>query len=183
MQDTQKTILGIIGKPLAGKSTVCEYLLDKRKGKRILISESLKKILEILDLPSGRDTMSSLSFALRQAFGESILMKPVVNEINKHSGFILIDGIRKRSEVEILKSLNGKLMYVQADDDARFQRYKKRLEKSDDGVGNMANFLSHQNFDSEKSVEELKEFADFRVDNSKSLQELVKQLDEVLAKL
>lgn len=183
MQDTQKTILGIIGKPLTGKSTACEYLLDKRRGKRILISESLMKILEILDLPSGRDTMSSLSFALRQAFGESILMKPVVKEINKYSGLILIDGIRKKSEVEILKSLKGKLLYLEADDDTRFQRYKKRLEKSDDGVGDMAKFLSQQNLDSEKTVEELREFADFRVDNSNSLQELVKQLDEVVEQL
>src|SRR3989344_7747948 len=109
----KKIIIGITGEMASGKGAVAQFLIEKYKAKRYRFSDALRSILDDLALPQTRANMTRLSSELRQAFGENLLAEVIRRKVVQDIVFslIVIDGIRRSSDVEFFQELSGFVLW------------------------------------------------------------------------
>jgi dephospho-CoA kinase len=177
-----KLIIGLVGEKLAGKDTVANYLVKSKGAFHIRFTHILDEILTSLDLPLSRRNEIDLGLGLRKVFGDGVLGKAVVKRaLSASEDFIVINGIRM-DEMKNVKEIGAKVIYVTAPVNLRFERYKQRHEKADDGVMNLEQFVQQEKELTEIGIPELGKQADFKIENTGSVEELYKQVEEILAK-
>jgi dephospho-CoA kinase len=177
-------VLGLIGEKLAGKDTVAEYLIDKHGAFHVRHSHILDEILGLLDLPISRRNEIDLGMALRGQFGEGIVGQGVRKRIlTSTAPLIVIASIRFPVEVTNAKSLGAKTIYITAPLETRYQRFLQRQEKTDDGTQTLEEFKNVEEVEpTEIQIPTLGQQADMRIDNTGTLQELYRKVDEIIAK-
>jgi dephospho-CoA kinase len=178
-------IVGFVGPIASGKDAAVAYLRDKYQAEIFGFSEVLKDILELLYLSADRDKLIKLSEILRGAFGDDILAQVIVAKANNAKSLVVaIDGIRRWADIEILKSNpNFHLISIETDPRIRYERIVKRSEKPDDQNKTWEEFLADNQRSTEVAIQELADKAEFHVDNSETMEDLYKQLDEIIARL
>ena len=62
--------------------------------------------------------------------------------------------------------------YITAPDELRFERYKHRKEKADDGIMDFEHFKQQEQEPTEIRIPELGKQADYKIENTGSLEEL-----------
>jgi dephospho-CoA kinase len=178
-----KTIIGLVGEKLAGKDTTANYLVEKYSADHFRFTHILDAILEDLDMEISRKNEITLGMGLRKAFGEHVLINAVEDRIKKSwASFIVVNGIRM-DELDIVKSWGAKTIYVTAPVEVRFQRYQTRKEKADDALLNFEQFKEQENGPTEQRIPELGTKADFKIENTGSLEELYGKVDEILKQI
>ncbi|MFZ2187623.1 MAG: AAA family ATPase [Candidatus Moraniibacteriota bacterium] len=182
---SKKIILGITGEMASGKDTATKYLIEQYAAKQFRFSDPLRDILDRLHLPQIRKNMASLSHAVRQAFGESILAHVIENDAKKDThALVVIDGIRRLSDIDLVRKLSGfTLIYVEADMERRYKRLTARRQNADDQTKTFDEFKQDHLLETEISVPPLRVDAKYIVNNDGTLKELHKQLDDILAVL
>jgi len=180
-----KIILGFVGQMACGKGTATEYLKQKYGAVSFRFSSILTDILNRLYLPNSRENLQKLSQILRENFSEDILSQTIAQDAQKSENqFIVIDGVRRPGDVEHLKNIPGfYLIHIFADIEKRFDRLKKRGEKSDDFTKTFEQFKAEHQNEAELKIEEIAKTADFEIDNNGSLEELCEQLGNLVLKL
>jgi|SRR6185369_2156632 len=181
-----KIILGVAGEIGAGKDTVTSYITEKYGAKYYRYSIILKDILKRLHLPYDRMSLANLAEALRAYFGENILSRTLVTDADNDldAEIVVFDGIRKIGELEFLKTYpHFKFLFVDADIKIRYERLSKRGEKSDDLSKTMEEFMKDHEHAADNVIPKLKEHSDFVIDNNGTLEELKKQIDDVMETL
>ncbi len=179
-----KLIIGIVAKNAGGKTTATEYLKEKYQAISFRFSDPLKDILTRLHLEPSRQNFQTLSTILRQNFSEDILSQVIAEDVKNSSAKIIItEGVRRPTDVKYLKDLPGyQLVYIEADPKIRYERLKQRIEKPGDQNKTWEEFLAEENQESEQKIDEIATTAKFKLNNNGSLEELYKQLDELLKK-
>jgi dephospho-CoA kinase len=178
-----KIILGLVGEKLSGKDTVAKYLMDKHGAFHVRFSHILDDILNILNLPTTRRNEIDLGLGLRKIFGEKILGSAVIKRaLASDAACVVINGIRM-DEMESVKAIGAKIIYVTAPSELRFKRYQTRHEKPDDGSMNFAQFQNQEKEATEINIPELGNKADFRIDNVGTKEELYQKVDEFIDKI
>jgi len=173
-------IIGLVGEKLAGKDTVMNYLADKYNAGTFRFSHILDAVLEDLDLPISRENEITLGMSIRKTFGEHVLVNALYDRVQKSlSSFNVVNGIRM-DELEIVKSWGAKIIYITAPAEIRFQRYLARKEKADDAVMTLEQFIEHDKGPTELLIPQLGAKADFKVENTGTLEELHQKIDEVV---
>lgn len=177
-------ILAVTGEPGSGKDTFCEFLAEKLKDFTFLkFSDPLTEALEIFHGKASRKDQQWLVEHLRQRFGENILGQAVKRKIKKtDAGWIILNGLRKWSEYEMIKNLDGKLIYITASPKTRWIRLQKRKEKADD-KDNFKNFLKKEQHSAEADIPKIGREAKFTVKNEKDLDHLKKEAERIITKL
>ncbi len=187
VDNKQKTIIGIVGLTGAGKDALADYLKNKGFAYSSL-SDPIREECLSRGLSTERDNLINVANELRQKFGHSELAKRSLKKIkeSKSDKFVIVS-IRHPEEVEYLKNQgNLKLIAVEAAIELRYQRISQR--------GRPEDFVSFEKF---KEQEERERFgsgeqqqldkvismADFKVDNSGSLEDLYQQVDKILEKI
>jgi len=133
-----KLIVCLTGMPGAGKSTIAEGL--KSRGLEIINmgdavrAEAKKRNLE----PSGKN-LGKLMLELREENGPGAVAKLIEPLILKSSSrIIVIDGIRSKAELEILRKIGKvKLLSVNASADTRFKFLQARGRTDDPKTKNV----------------------------------------------
>jgi dephospho-CoA kinase len=74
-------------------------------------------------------------------------------------------------------------VYVEASPETRYERLTKRRQNTDDATKTLAQFEKDALLESETQIRDLKERADFVVNNDGTLEELQKQIDDIVAKI
>jgi len=179
-----KIILGITGEMASGKGTVAKYAIEKYGAGSHRFSTMLRDVTKRMHQEESRDNLQNISTCLRQCFGEDILAKVMAEDVKKDSSeIIVIDGVRRLPDIKYLKEIPGfKLIYIETDLEKRYERIVKRGENSDDLNKTFEEFQKDQEKEAEQQIRGLKFEADFTVDNNGSLEDLYKQLDEILNK-
>lgn len=180
-----KVILGLVGEIASGKGAASDYLIKNYNAKLYKLSAMLRDILDRLHLEHSRENLAKLSLILREGFGHDIFFQVVSKEISqeKEAELIVIDGIRRLSDMYSKILPNFKLVYIDASPEVRFERINKRGENIDDKQKTWEQFKKDNELESEVQIRGLKDHADFVIDNNGGIEELHGQMDKIIKNL
>jgi dephospho-CoA kinase len=178
----QKIILALAGEMGCGKGTLTKYLVAKYGAEVYRFSNPLRDILDRMHREKSRDHMQQLSTALRQVFGDDVLSEIILADVGQsESPFIIIDGVRRESDIKYLQNLVGfKLVYIDADLRTRYTRVTFRGENSSDTTKTIEEFIRETEAEAESRIRELKEISDVILENNGTIEELEQQFEKVL---
>lgn len=174
-------LIGVVGNIRAGKTTVCTYL-SKRYG-YVLASNSdlLKEIAFKLNMQADRESLKRIGDAIFSTLGNDAIAKYRISR-NIFAPTV-VDGIRYSEEVETYRQNKAfRLLAIVADDDTRYSRAKSLVQKgeSKDTKQCFDEFMALSNARSEERVPDLVKKADYRIENTGSIEELESKIDSIL---
>jgi dephospho-CoA kinase len=177
-----KLILGIAGEMGSGKGTVAKHVMLEHNGSVHKFSTILRDVLDRLYLEQSRDNMQALSTILRKTYGEDIMAKGMYHDAeNDQRELVVVDGVRRMSDITFLKELpHFKLIYIEADMENRYERIVKRGENPDDAKKTFEEFQKAHENESEIQIRDLKNYANYVVNNDGVYADLYKQIDELI---
>ncbi len=180
-----KIIIGVTGEIGAGKGTVTSYLMQAYHVHNLRYSAILQDILRRLDLPYDRKNLALLAEALRTTFGQDVLSRALLADIaHEQAHIIVVDGIRKKAELDVLRRHDGFVfIFVDADLRTRYERIHQRDEKADDVSKTYEQFVADHERAADRDIPQLKQYADYIIDNNGTLEETYKQIDAIMAQL
>ncbi len=181
-------IFGVTGTDGAGKGTLVKYLVETygfvHHSSRELILEEITR----QGLTPDRSTMRTVANEMRAKYGNAVIVTTALNKasINKQSR-IIIESIRALAEVEALRAESGILLAVDADPRVRYERIRRRQSSSDQVTYD--EFLAHEELEKndpdphgmQKGA--VMAAADYTVFNTRSIKDLQRETDAVMAKL
>lgn len=181
-QNMNKIIFGLVGQMASGKDTVKLYLEEKYQAESCRFSDALRNILNILGQEVSRTNLQNLSTNLRKFYGEDILAKTIVNQVNKiNSDVVVVDGVRRLADIKYLSELdNFFLISIEADMKIRYQRLVKRGENENDDKKTYEEFVKDHQQEAELQIEEVMGKADFKLDNNSDFDNLYIQIDKII---
>ena len=177
-----KKIIGIIGPKLAGKNTAAEYISDRLEIPFYTISDTLKEMAALRNLPQTRDNLIILGNELATEKGEEYLSKEILEKI-RYAGIIV--GMRQLGQIQYLKeNSNLVLISIDASPKIRFERANEgkrtgEAENFDDFVGKEIEENSGNNI---QRVFECMKLSDYDIENNSTKNNLYKPLEKVLEK-
>ena len=192
--EAEEMIIGVVGKIAAGKTTVAKFFEEKGFC-RVSCSEPLIDLLThnvsdyswIPELPEKaeptREKLIDFGKYLKDRYGGDILIRLAVDK-KRNCEKVVIDGVRSREEIEAIKRLGGKVIYVEAKPEIRFERLMKRKASKDRGIKTFEDFKAMD--DAEERLyhtSELKELADYVIVNEGTLEELREKVERIIEEL
>lgn len=179
-----KLILGLAGEIASGKTTVANYLKEEQEIGYYRFSDPLRDTLDRMHIEPTRENMQLLSTVMRKHFGEDLLAKIVFRDVeNDEHEVIAVDGVRRLEDIKYLTELpDFKLVYIDADLKARYERIVGRGENPDDNTKTFEDFKKDNLQEAELEIRELKAHADIVLDNNGDTDALYAQIDALLTK-
>jgi dephospho-CoA kinase len=180
-----KHIIGLVGQSGCGKGTVADILTKQYGAAYSRFSAILGDILNRLHIEPSRDHFIALSNALRGNFGEDVLSYAIEKDaVLSQSDIVVIDGIRRPEDIVALEPLPFfKLVSVDVPAEQRFERMKKRGEKSGEQHMTWQEFVAQDHAPTEVTIPLVMSRAWKKLDNSKGLTELETQVTLMMAEL
>lgn len=187
-------IVGVVGKIAAGKTTVAKFF-EERGFCRISCSDPLIDLLThnvsdyswVPELPEKaeptRDRLIEFGKYLKDKYGDDILIRLAVDK-KRHCEKVVIDGVRSKEEIAAIKKLGGKVIYVEASPEVRFERLMRRKASKDKGIRSFADFKAMD--DAEERLyrtSELKGLADYVITNEGTLEELRGKVERIIEEI
>ena len=165
----------------AGKDTFCDFVkLNYQNVYFLRFSDALTDILKMFFDEVKREDQQWLSSALRERFGGDVLVKALVKKIEKISdGIIILNGVRRPDDFKALLSIGGKLIYVTADVEKRWERVKVRGEKADDDVP-FEKFVEMGKAEAESLITVIGAEADIKIENNGSKEDFYKEVKKAI---
>jgi len=192
--EAEEMIIGIVGKIAAGKTTVAKFFEEKGFC-RVSCSEPLIDLLThnvsdyswIPELPEKaeptREKLIEFGKYLKDKYGGDVLIRLAVDK-KRNCENIVIDGVRSREEIEAIKRLGGKVIYVEARPEIRFERLMRRRAEKDRDIKSFEDFKAMD--DAEERLyhtSELKGLADYVIVNEGTLEELREKVERIIEEL
>ncbi len=175
-------IIGLAGEMASGKTTVAEYLQKKYQAGKYRFSDILKNMLDEIYQENNRENLQTMSSILRRAYGEDALAKAIAKKVkNDRHKIVAIDGVRRLGDIKHLKKLDGfKLIYLDTSIRNSYNRIIKRNERIDDQGKSYKEFEKDRGREAEQQIKELKQYAGVVIDNNGTLEDLYRQIDELV---
>ena len=177
-----KLILGLAGEMVSGKGTITKHVVEEHKGGAHRFSTILRDVLDRLYLEQSRDNMQTLSTILRKNFGEELMAKIMYHDAqNDGHDIVVVDGVRRMADIFYLKELpHFKLIFVEADMKIRYDRIVSRGENTDDAKKSFSEFEKAHQDESELQIRDLKNYANYVVDNNGTFVDLYKRIEDII---
>ncbi len=189
MKSLKALIIGLVGLPGAGKTTVAKYL-EKKGFTRVTLSDFIKEEVVkegITDFT--REILQDYGNKMRDQFGPQVLAQLALNKM-KTDGIskAVVDGIRNIHEVACLEAENNfHLVGIVAKPSVRYQRLL--MSKGKSWVGSYKEFLQQEkredHLGSQKlglRVTDCLQKAQYTIYNDGSVEDFYKKLDQVSKK-
>jgi dephospho-CoA kinase len=180
-----KKVIALVGPLASGKDVTKKYLESKYGAQSIKFSKILRDVLERINVPNSRENLQNLSTELRKLFGEDLLAKVIVKDaIDCKSEMVILDGVRRLSDIEHAKKLDGFILIsIDANQESRYKRLISRNENEGDAEKTFEEFLADHDREADKEVPIVMQEAKFKIDNEGSFEDLYKKIDEIIASL
>ncbi|NCA93660.1 MAG: hypothetical protein EOM84_00615 [Sphingobacteriia bacterium] len=178
----KRMIFGIAGEIAAGKGTVACYLADKYNASTHRFSVALRDIAKRVYLEESRENLQKISTLLRDNFDDNILSKVIFEDVKKDiNPLVVIDGVRRMADVEFFQKIpEFKLVYIETDLKKRYERITERNENVDDEGKTLDDFRRDHKKEAELQIKYLRDEADFVIDNNGTLEDLYRQIDDLM---
>ena len=191
MKASTPCIIGIVGLPGAGKTTVAAYLVKKKFAHVILSDFVQEEIIARGVKDFSRFTYQTVANSMRENHGGDILAKRAIKKIqNEHLKKAVIDGVRNVSEISYLRKQKCfHLLGITANARVRFARLSARLHTDKQIHRSFKDFIKEEKREDSlgskkiglRVSESLKE-ADVTVRNNHGRKELYNAIDKLLKK-
>lgn len=180
-----KIIIGLVGPIASGKGVTKKYLETKYKAKHCKFSTPLRDILIRLRVDISRDNIIDLSTILRERYGQDLLAKVIASDASRlDSDIVVVDGVRRLDDIEHLSTLpHFKLVRVEADPKIRYERMKTRNENVGDAEKTFGEFMEDHERETEATIPEVMEKAEYSLNNDGNLEDLHQQIDDLISKV
>jgi len=179
-------IIGITGTLGAGKGAVVEIL--KEKGfKHFSVRDFLNNELTKRSLELNRDNQVMLANELRKQNSPSYIIEQLFEKAGQENENCIIESIRNPSEAEKIKQKGGILIAVDALPEIRYSRILARQSETDNV--DFEEFLEQEKKEIfsinpyEQNLSECINMADYKIENSKDLGYLEKQIEIILGNI
>ncbi|MBU0646899.1 AAA family ATPase [Patescibacteria group bacterium] len=181
----KKIIIGLTGEIACGKGAIVNYLVKKYNASSYRYSTILRDVLDRVYQDQTRHNIIATSDFLRKNFGEDILSKTLAEDIKKDKNKIIVfDGVRRIPELKYFKNIsNFILISVYSDPKIRYERVVERNENQGDDKKTFKQFMLDQKGVSDFEVPETMNQADFKINNNGNLENLYKQVDQIISKI
>lgn len=180
-------VIGLVGECGAGKSTFINFLREMIVGRvsRVGFSDVLVETLRLWGIESTRENLQKLAVIMENSYGQGILSQAVFLKASRaehDSDIVIIDGIRWKSDVEMLKRFpNRLLIYITAKYKERFERMKARKEKIGENKKTFRQFLKEEKAPNEILIPQIGAGdAKFKFENNGSLSDFKKKIEDFL---
>ncbi len=180
-----KKVIGLVGLIASGKGVVKNYLIKNYNAVEFRFSSILREALDILGIEQTRDNIINLSTWSRENFGNDLLAKAMLKKIKKSDAqLIIIDGIRRMDDILYIKDLdNFKMLAIEANSKIRYERSVNRNENLGDDKKSYQDFLNDHQKETEISIPETMEKADYNILNEESLEKYYQKIDEIMKEI
>jgi len=179
----KKIVIGLVGPIKAGKGEISRYLVEKYNASIYRFSHILGRILSILYLSQSRENLQNLAISLRREFGSGVLIPAIEAMIKGNdNSLIVIDGIRMIEEAEMIKKMNGILIYINASNQIRYDRLQKP-EKTGEELLTFEQFMEAQKKETELLIVQISQISDFAIINDTSVKDLHNAIDLIIKRI
>ncbi len=177
----RKVVIGLVGEMGSGKDTAIEYLKNKYQARLFRFADPLKETLGLYFDKISREDLQWLYGVLKKRFGNDVLSRGLRKKFDTiKSGIIGLNGMRMPEDYNFVKSFkNSYVIYITIDQKTRWQRIRKRGEKSDDAV-DFGKFKQMELAETERHIPEIGKKADFTIINDGKISKLYKKIDQVM---
>lgn len=175
----------------SGKTTAVDFF-EKKGFRRISLSDAIREELNRENIKETRENLTKKGNELRDKFGSDILARRTIAKFLDPNNVIVnekivVDSIRNENEANYLKSLPGFfLVSINADQDKRFERLKKRNRLGD--VTNYDDFVKQEKAEqsdneTHQQIHKVMALSDYVLNNNDSLEEFYNKLNVLYTKI
>lgn len=168
-----RLLIGFTGNMGSGKSLAADHIAKKYNCVKMSLSGKMREIATELEIEITRDFLQGIGKFMRE-FDDNVWARYIYNKVQSIHSAVVIDDIRRKNEIEILKPLGFKFIRLVSDSAIRKARIEKRggVQISDSVWKRWADHLT------ENQVSDLP--VDYIVENNGSEEELYSRLTETL---
>ncbi|MBN1690848.1 MAG: AAA family ATPase [Dehalococcoidia bacterium] len=178
-------VIGVVGDIGSGKDEVLKYLRNRYGVPYISTGDMVRQIAREEGLEGTRENLSAISKRCFTEMGRGCFVRMAGQEIQKRGWKVAgISGVRSPDDVAVMKEMFGDgfiLVRVDIKDPAiRFERVRLRGERRDPPT--LAAFQEQdRNEEQEFQINKAEAMADYKIDNSGTLEELRRRIDDLVA--
>jgi dephospho-CoA kinase len=182
---TNKLIFGIVGGLASGKTTLAEYLSETYNCNTYRYSTVLRDILDRVYVDQSRHNIQELSTFLRTTYGQDIIGKVIAKDVDGDANdIVVVEGIRRPTDITYLREIPGfQLIFVDANQQIRFERITARTENSDDAGKTFEQFQKDEAAEADRLISEIAKEAAYTIDNNGDIASFYKQAEAVLKQI
>ncbi|GHT49437.1 dephospho-CoA kinase [Endomicrobiia bacterium] len=152
-------IIGLTGSNCSGKDTIAEYISKKYDYKHFSLSDIIREIMKEKGIDPTRENLIIFGTKLREKNGNGVLAKKVLEKTDLN-GKYCITSIRHPDEVnELRKRKDFVLVNIDASQNVRFERMRKRKRQGDPSTLERFIYLEMQEYQTEGSGQQLRRTA------------------------
>ncbi len=168
-------ICGAIG---SGKWTASRYISEQTGGNIFTLSSIPGRFLKEFDIRETRENYAKMSWLLRSTFWGDIFSRAVELFIeNSPDTIVIFDWPRRVSVIEKIQELTeSKLIYIDAPVQIRYDRIVWRSAKHDESLLTFEQFLEHEDLNTEKELDSIREIADIIIENNGTREGLFRKI-------
>jgi len=178
-------IIGVTGPSGAGKDTAADYIAKVLQAPHISGGDILRELLKGIGLEPKKSAIGDFGTFLRSHYGSDIILQKVLEKTGD-SVNLVNSGFRSAAEAQLIKDRGGKILYIDAPDQLRYERIATRNRDVEVFSIESQRLLDEQERSSKKpmaeNLESVKKVADDIIDNDGELADLYIKLDAVVSK-